>query len=79
METNKTLSRSTLTVQDVTVDEAMKPILPSIDTPRCDLRPSPGTTTEVANEEKRKVFLHWGDYSPYRLMEPCYMYYLMGV
>ncbi len=59
MQTDRTLSRSTLTVQDMTVNEAMKPILPSIDTPRCDLRPSPGTATRVANEEKREVFLPW--------------------
>ncbi len=58
METNRTLSRPTPTVQDMTVDSAQKPILPSVDTPRYDLRPSPGTTTEVANEEKREVLLH---------------------
>jgi len=45
MQTNRTLSRPTLTVQDMTVDEAMKPILPLVATPRCDLRPSPGTAT----------------------------------
>ncbi len=43
METNRTLSRPTLTVQDMTVDSALKPTLPLVDTPRCDLRPSPGT------------------------------------
>ena len=60
MQTDRTLSRSTLTVQDMTVNEAMKPILPSIDTLRCDLRPSPGTATKaIANEEKRKVLLPW--------------------
>ena len=60
LETNKTLSRPALTVQDMTVDEAIKPILPPVATPRCDLRPSPGTATDVANEEKREVLLHWG-------------------
>jgi hypothetical protein len=60
VETNKTLSRPTLTVQDMTVDEAIQPILPLVDTPRCDLRPSPGTATEVANEEKREVLPPWG-------------------
>ena len=58
METHRTLSRRALTVQDMTVDSAIKPILPPIDTPRCDLRPTPGTATEVANEEKREVPLH---------------------
>ena len=43
METNRTLSRPTLTVQDMTVDSALKPTLPLVDIPRCDLRPSPGT------------------------------------
>ncbi len=41
------------------MDEAIQPILPPVDTPRCDLRPSPGTATRVANEEKREVFLPW--------------------
>src|SRR5260221_831238 len=39
METERTLSRPTLTVQDMTVDEAVKPILPLVDTPRCELAP----------------------------------------
>ncbi len=60
MKTNRTLSRRALTVQDVTVDSAIQPILPPVATPRCDLCPSPGTATEVANEEKREVLLPWG-------------------
>ncbi len=39
MEINRTLSRSALTVQDMTVDSAIQPILPPIDTPRCELAP----------------------------------------
>ena len=53
MEINRTLSRPTLTVQNMTVDEALRPVLPLVATPRCDLRPSPGTATLVANEEKK--------------------------
>jgi len=55
METNRTLSRSTLTVQDMTVDSATEPILPSIDTPRCDLRPTPGTPA-VQSTKRRERF-----------------------
>ena len=39
LEINRTSSRSTLTVQDMTVDKAIQPILPSIATPRCELAP----------------------------------------
>jgi len=53
LETNRTLSRSTLTVQDMTVDSAIKPILPSIDTPRCDLRPTPGTALQPTKRRER--------------------------
>ena len=60
LETNKTLSRSTLTVQDMTVDEAIQPILPSIDTPRCELAPISRHCYRVANEEKREVLPPWG-------------------
>ncbi len=52
METERTLSRPTLTVQDMTVDSAKPPILPSVATPRCDLRPSPGTA--VLQPTKRR-------------------------
>ncbi len=60
LETERTLSRPTLTVQDMTVDSAGKPILPSVDTLHCDLRPSPGTAADAANEEKREVLPPWG-------------------
>ncbi len=60
METNRTLSRRALTVQDMTVASALQPSLPPVATLRCDLRPSPGTATRVANEEKREVLLPWG-------------------
>src|SRR5260370_39541342 len=53
MQTNRTLSRSTLTVQDVTVASAEKPSLPSIDTPRCDLRPTPGTALQPTKRRGR--------------------------
>jgi hypothetical protein len=53
MQTKRTLSRSTLTVQDVTVTSARKPRLPSIATPRCDLRPTPGTALQPTKRRKR--------------------------
>ena len=53
MQTNRTLSRPTLTVQDVTVDEARSPILPLVDTPRCDLRPSPSTALLPTKRRER--------------------------
>ena len=56
MQTNRTLSRSTLTVQDMTVVEAMKPNLPSIATPRCGLRPSPGTATRGSQRREERGF-----------------------
>jgi len=55
METDRTLSRPTLTVQDMTVDSAQKPILPSVDTSRCGLRPSPGTA-DVQPTKRRERF-----------------------
>ncbi len=42
-ETKRTLSRPTLTVEAHDRGECQKRPLPSVDTPRCDLRPSPGT------------------------------------
>jgi hypothetical protein len=51
------------------VESAIEPPLPSIDTPRCDLRPSPGIAS-AANEEKREVLLRLQS-MPYGLMEPC--------
>ena len=53
MQTNRTVSRSTLTVQDVTVANAEKPSLPSIDTPRCDLCPTPGTALQPTKRRER--------------------------
>jgi len=44
LKTDRTLSRRARTVQDMTVDSAKQPILPPVNTLRCDLRPSPGTT-----------------------------------
>jgi hypothetical protein len=37
----------------MTVDEAMKPILPLVDTFCCDLRPSPTIATFVANKKQK--------------------------
>jgi len=53
METERTLSRSTLTVQDMTVASAYKPGLPSIDTPRCDLCPTPSTAFQPTKRRER--------------------------
>jgi hypothetical protein len=60
MQTERTLSRSTLTVQDVTVTSAIKPRLPSIATPRCDLRPTPGTALQPTKRRERfsRTFEH---------------------
>ena len=60
LETNKTLSRSTLTVQDMAVDEALSPSFRRLILLVASLRPSPGTATRVANEEKSEVLLPWG-------------------
>ena len=53
MQTDRTLSRPALTVQDMTVASAYKPILPPVDTPRCDLRPTPGTALQPTKRRKR--------------------------
>jgi len=53
MQTERTLSRPTLTVQDVTVTSAIKPGLPSVDTPHCDLRPTPGTALQPTKRRER--------------------------
>jgi len=53
MQTERTLSRSTLTVQDMTVDSTKWPTLPSITTPRCDLRPYPGTALQPTKRRER--------------------------
>jgi hypothetical protein len=60
MQTNRTLSRSTLTVQDMTVWSAVKPTLPSIATPRCDLRPTPGAAWQPTKRRERfsRIFEH---------------------
>src|SRR5260370_40014323 len=62
MQTERTLSRPTLTVQDVTVTNARKPSLPSVATPRCDLRPTPGTALQPTKrrERFRCIFEHVG-------------------
>ncbi len=54
METERILCRPTLTVQDVTVDSARKPTLPSVTTPRCDLRPSPGAAAAKQPTKRRE-------------------------
>ncbi len=53
MQTKRTLSRSTLTVQDMTVASALQPSLPSMNTPRCDLRPTPGTALQPTKRSGR--------------------------
>jgi hypothetical protein len=53
MQTNRTLSRRALTVQDMTVDSAKQPILPPVATPRCDLRPTPGTALQPTKRRER--------------------------
>ena len=53
MQTKRTLSRPTLTVQDMTVTSAIKPSLPLVDTPRCDLRPTPGTALQPTKRSER--------------------------
>jgi hypothetical protein len=53
MQTKRTLSRSTLTVQDMTVASALQPSLPSMNTPRCDLRPTPGTALQPTKRRER--------------------------
>jgi hypothetical protein len=42
METESILSRPTRTGEDMTVESANPPLLPSVAPLRCDLRPSPG-------------------------------------
>jgi hypothetical protein len=54
METDRTLSRPTQTVQDMTVDSAKKPILPSVTTLHCGLRPSPGTTAMQPTQRRER-------------------------
>ena len=53
MQTTRTLSRPTLTVQDMTVTSAIKPSLPLVDTPRCDLHPTPGTALQPTKRRER--------------------------
>ncbi len=53
MKTDRTLSRPTLTVQNMTVDSALKPTLPLVDTPRCDSRPTPGTALQPTKRRER--------------------------
>src|SRR6266480_4743346 len=67
--TKRTLSRPTLTVEAHDRGECQKRPLPSVDTPRCDLRPSPGTAA-LQPTKRREVLLPWGS-SPYGLMETC--------
>ena len=53
METDRTLSRPALTVQDMTVASAYKPSLPPVDTPHCDLRPTPGVALQAMKRRER--------------------------
>ena len=47
------LSRSTLTVQDVTVCSVLKPTLPLIDTSRCSSRPHPDAAWQPTKRRER--------------------------
>ncbi len=60
MQTKRTLSRPTLTVQNMTVCSTEKPTLPSVDTPRCDLRPSPSTAATQPTRRRERFSCTFG-------------------
>ncbi len=60
MQTKRTLSRRTLTVQDMTVASAYKPSLPFVTTPRCDLCPSPSTAALQPTKRRERFSCTFG-------------------